>query len=60
MSMPLVAVIVAATIGIAATVLVFGSRVELPEAASAVTASAGSAEDWTRRAVRSVGATRHP
>lgn len=60
MSMPLVAVLVAATTGIAATVAVFDARVAPREALSAVTASADSAEGWTRRGVRPVGAIQRP
>jgi hypothetical protein len=60
MTMPLVAILVAATTGIAATVAVFDSRVESREAVSTVAASAGSTEGWTRRGVRPVGTARHP
>lgn len=56
MSMPLVAVLVAATTGIAATVAVFDNRVESRETASVATTSVSSAEDWTRRGVRPDGA----
>jgi hypothetical protein len=58
--MPLVVVLVAATTGIAATVAVFDGRVESRETLSAVTASADSAEGWTRRGVRPVGAVQRP
>jgi hypothetical protein len=60
MSMPLVVVLVAATTGIAATVAVLDSRVDSREAVYAVSAPAGSTEDWTRRGVRPAGAARHP
>lgn len=60
MSMPLVAIIVAATTGIAATVAVFDSRVESGTAVSALTASADSAQGWTRRGVRPVSAVQRP
>ncbi|SDW25941.1 hypothetical protein [Thiocapsa roseopersicina] len=60
MSMPLVVVLVAATTGIAATVAVFDGRVESAQVVPAVTASADSAEGWTRRGVRPVGAVQRP
>jgi hypothetical protein len=60
MSMPRVVVLVAATTGIAATAAVFDGRVESREALSALTASAGSAEGWTRRGARPVGAVQRP
>ncbi|EGV20549.1 hypothetical protein ThimaDRAFT_0327 [Thiocapsa marina 5811] len=58
MSMPLVAVLVAAATGIAATVAVFDTGVGSREPVSAATTSVGSAEGWTRRGVRPVGGPR--
>jgi hypothetical protein len=60
MSMPLVAVLVAATTGIAATVAVLDGRVESGRVVPAVTASADSAEGWTRRGLRPVDAVQRP